>query len=143
MTYDENSLLNLVSHIHSQSQELIRRRLCSLGLDDLASSHGNILFCLSQTESLTLGELSKKINRGKSTTTALVHKLERAGFVEIEKSKGDSRRKIIRLTDMGMQYNKKTSAISRELIEQSYRNFTEDEKKQLVALLNKLSENLE
>lgn len=143
MIYNENSLLNLVSHIHSQSQELIRRRLCSLGLADLASSHGNILFCLSQTESLTLGELARKINRGKSTTTALVHKLEGAGFVEIEKSKGDNRRKIIRLTDRGMQYNKETAAISRELIEQSYRNFTEDEKKQLVALLNKLSENLE
>lgn len=143
MFYDENSLLNLISHIHSQSQEFTRKKLCSLGLGELASSHGNILFCLSQTQTLTLGELSKKINRGKSTTTVLVQKLETAGFVEIEKSKKDSRRKIVRLTEQGKQYNKEMAGISTELIEESYKNFSTDEKKQLVFLLNKLSENLE
>lgn len=143
MNYDESSILSLISHIHSQSQAFLQKKLSPLGLTKLATSHANILFCLSCTKELSLSELSKKINRDKSTTTALVKKLESQGFVELKKDKTDSRKKNVCLTQTGSQYTSKTTALSSELINASWKNFSNEEKQMLVTLLNKLSENLE
>jgi len=143
MLYDQNSILSLISHIHSQSQNFLQKKLSALGLTKLATSHGNILFCLSHTKSLSLSELSQKINRDKSTTTVLVKKLEQSGLVEQKKDPNDSRKKQIQLTPKGSQYNEKTNDLSNELMQNSWKNFTVQEKTQLVSLLNKLSANLE
>ena len=143
VTYDENSILNLISHIHTQSQTFLQKKLASLGLAEMATSHGNILYCLTQTKELTLSELSQKINRDKSTTTALVKKLETAGLVELKKDSTDSRKKKVCLTAQGSQYTARTTTLSEELIAVSWKNFKEDEKQTLVTLLNKLSGNLE
>lgn len=143
MNYDENSILSLISRIHTQSQNFLQKKLSSLGLSQMATSHGNILFCLSRQESLSVGELSQKINRDKSTTTALIKKLEQAGLVEQKKDPSDSRKKQICLTAQGKQYTKKTDLLSARLITQSWQNFTAPEKQQLVTLLTRLSKNLE
>ena len=142
MVYSEDSLLSLISHIHSQSQDFLRTRLSEMGLNELATSHGNILFTLSINPFLTLGELSLKINRDKSTTTALVKKLEKSGLIEIKKDSSDNRRRIISLTKEGCQFTQKTQNLSSELLHTAWSNFSKDEKKQLIELLNKLSENL-
>ena len=142
MTYTQDSLLSLISHIHSQSQDFLRTQLASLGLSELATSHGNILFTLSRNSCLTPGELSVKINRDKSTTTALIKKLNAAGLVELKKDTSDSRRKIITLTDRGHKLTQKTHDLSSRLLETAWHGFSESEKKQLVELLNRLSENL-
>lgn len=143
MFYDQNSILSLISHIHSQSQNFLQKKLSALGLTKLATSHGNILFCLSRTKSLSLSELSQKINRDKSTTTALVKKLEQAGLVEQKKDPDDSRKKQIQLTPKGSQYNEKTNDLSNRLMQNCWKKFSEQEKNQLVSLLNRLSANLE
>lgn len=142
MSYTVSSILSLISRIHSQSQDFLQQELNALGLKELATSHGNILFCLSKNDQMSLGELTEKINRDKSTTTALVKKLEKEGFVNISKDKNDSRKKNSSLTEKGKNYNESTSAVSRRLLETAWNGFSESEKKQLVELLNKLSENL-
>lgn len=141
--YTVSSTLSLVSHIHSEAAEFLEKRLAEKGLESLASSHGFILFCLSKRKSMLMGELSSAINRDKSTTTALVKKLERLGFVQLEKSKEDSRKKIVTLTEKGLEYNKTTSEISKELLEKAFGGFSEDDKSVLLSMLCKLSKNLE
>lgn len=143
MSWNISSILSLISHIHSQSQDFIQKEFKEMGLDTLATSHGNILFCLSQNQFLTPGELAKKINRDKSTATALVHKLEREGFVEIKKNSNDCRKKIITLTEKGKNYTEATDALSQKLLSTSWKNFSDEEKSLLLALLSKLSSNLE
>ena len=95
MQYSTNSIMNLISHLHSQSQDFINRQLSAQGLKELASSHGKIIYFLSQQGQMSLGELSKSINRDKSTTTVLVRKLEGSGLVELKKDEKDSRKKIL------------------------------------------------
>ena len=85
--------MNLISHLHSQSQDFINRQLSAQGLKELASSHGKIIYFLSQQGQMSLGELSKSINRDKSTTTVLVRKLEGSGLVELKKD--DTTKSII------------------------------------------------
>ena len=91
---------------------------------------------------MTLGEVSQKINRDKSTTTVLVRKLEAAGLVEIQRDKNDTRKKIISLTEKGRNYNSLTARLSEELLATSYKGFSQAEKEELLRLLEKMHENL-
>ena len=91
---------------------------------------------------MSLGELSKSINRDKSTTTFLVRKLEGSGLVELKKDENDSRKKIITLTREGTKYTKAMEEISRQLLVTSWKDFKSEEQTQLLSYLTKLSENL-
>lgn len=141
MNYSKQSIVALISHIHTKTQEFTNRFLSQKG--NFVSSHGFILYQLSVNEKLTMGELSKLINRNKSTTTTLVKKLNDEGLVEIEQSETDSRIKYISLTDKGREYKDFTSDISKELLASCYKNFTEEEKDSLLSLLLKISRNFE
>lgn len=142
MKYGIKDILSLVSKIHTQSADFIQKEMTEMGLENFSSSHGNILYSLSKTEEMQMGELSEKINRDKSTTTVLVRKLEKIGLVKIEKAESDSRKKIITLTEKGKAFNEKTSKLSEKLIFGCYRGFSEEEKVMLLSFLNRISENL-
>ena len=142
MNYDSTLILSLISRIHSQSQDFLFKKLSENGMGSMATSHANILFCLSREKSLTAGELAAKINRDKSTTTILVRKLEKTGYVEVRKDTDDSRRKIISLTREGEKFNQITRELSDDLLKKTWDGFNETEKNSLVSLLNRLSDNL-
>ena len=78
---DVNSSISLLSNIHTITADFLTEKLKERGFPDFASSHGNILFQLSVNEKMTMGDLAEKINRDKSTTTVLVRKLEKDGFI--------------------------------------------------------------
>ena len=141
MEFDVNNSISLLSHIHSESADFLQKKLSQNGFTNFASSHGNILFQLSRAESLKMNELSKIINRDKSTTTVLVRKLEKEGFVKISSSKEDGRIKIVSLTAQGQKYNQTTKEISKELLERFYRGFSDEEKNQFLNLLVRISGN--
>lgn len=141
METDVKNSINLLSHIHSQSADFLQKKLSEKGFEKFASSHGNILFQLSRAESLKMHELSKIINRDKSTTTVLVRKLEKEGFVTTLPSKEDKRIRIVSLSEKGREYNKITEEISKNLLECFYCGFTEEEKKEFTRLLLKIKEN--
>lgn len=143
MEYCESSVLTLISHIHTISTDFTNRRLAVSKEGNFVSSHGYILYMLSQKETMTMGEVSEAINRNKSTTTALIKKLQEVGLIQIEISKDDSRKKYISLTAKGKKFNTLTASISTQLLETCYRDFTEEEKKELVRLLLKMNKNIE
>src|SRR5574344_1095996 len=148
MSHDISSTASLISRIHTESAEFLTKRLNEQelnspdGLSELASSHGFILFCLSKTTRMTMGELAEKINRDKSTTTVLVRKLVKAGFVQMEKSQTDSRCKYLMLTERGREWNKLTANLSHDLLKTYFKGFTQDENETLLTLLNRVSANL-
>ena len=136
-----NSSISLVSHIHGTTADFLTKELAAQGFDDFATSHGNMLFQLSLNTQMTMGELSRKINRDKSTTTVLVRKLMKEGYVEEKPSAEDKRSKLITLTAKGMQYEKVTSNISKQLLDTFYKGFTEEEKLQFLGYLERIHEN--
>ena len=139
---DVNSSISLLSHIHSITADFLTAKLKERGFPDFASSHGNILFQLSVNEKMPMGDLAKKINRDKSTTTVLVRKLEVSGLVELKKDEKDGRKKIMTLTREGTKYTKAMEEISRQLLVTSWKDFKPEEQTQLLSYLTKLSENL-
>ena len=133
--------ISKVSHIHSITADFLAKRLIQEGLPEFATSHGNILFQLSITPSLTMKELSSKINRDKSTTTVLVRKLEKAGFIQESVSPTDRRSKILTLTEKGREYNQATAEISADLINTFYKDFSDLEKELFCNFLNRIEQN--
>ncbi len=86
-------------------------------------------------------EISKKINRDKSTTTVLIRKLENLSLVKSQVSETDSRMKYIELTDEGKEYNKLTKEISDNLKNKFFKSFSDLEIQKLSSLLNKICQN--
>ncbi|MBC6714252.1 MarR family transcriptional regulator [Treponema sp. Marseille-Q3903] len=141
MTMDIKSSISLLSHIHSITADFLIEKLKEKGFPEFASSHGNILFQLSIKSEMTMGELSEKINRDKSTTTVLVRKLERDGLVCRNNDENDKRNRLISLTEKGKEFNSAINAISKELIETFYKGFSEEEKKQFFEFLKRIDNN--
>ena len=138
---DVNSSISLLSHIHTITADFITEKLKERGFPDFASSHGNILFQLSVNEKMTMGELSEKINRDKSTTTVLVRKLEAEGFITGEADPADKRSRIIYLTAKGKQFNNTAMELSKELLGTFYKGFTDEEKENFFQTLLRIKEN--
>jgi MarR family transcriptional regulator, organic hydroperoxide resistance regulator len=143
MQYDSSFTPSLISRIHSQSADFVKKRMTVLGLPDLVSSHGFILFCLSKANRLSMGEIAGKINRDKSTTTVLVRKLLKEGLVTFERSESDSRCKYLKLTEQGKKWNAATENMSHELLKTYYAGFSESEKELFFTFLCKIGENLD
>ena len=138
---DINSSISLLSNIHSITADFLTERLKKKGFPDFASSHGNILFQLSVNEEMTMGELSEKINRDKSTTTVLVRKLESEGFITGKPDPADKRSRIIYLTAKGKQFNQTAMDLSKDLLETFYRGFSEEEKQTFFQSLMRIKDN--
>ena len=143
MGMDVNSSISLLSNIHSITADFLTERLKKCGYPDFASSHGNILFQLSVNEKMTMGDLAEKINRDKSTTTVLVRKLEKDGFITGEADSTDKRSRIIFLTEKGKEFNKTARELSSELLGTFYKGFTEVEKENFVKNLLRIKDNFQ
>ena len=136
-----NSSISLLSHIHTITADFLIEKLKERGYPDFASSHGNILFQLSVNEKMTMGELSEKINRDKSTTTVLVRKLEKDGFITGDAAPNDKRSRIIYLTEKGRQFNATAQELSSDLLGTFFKGFTENEKEEFFKTLLRIKKN--
>lgn len=138
---DVNSSISLLSHIHTITADFLIEKLKERGYPNFASSHGNILFQLSVNEKMTMGELSEKINRDKSTTTVLVRKLEKDGFITGDAAPNDKRSRIIYLTEKGRQFNATAQELSSDLLGTFFKGFTENEKEEFFKTLLRIKKN--
>ena len=141
MEYKVSSILSLISHIHTSTQDFTNKLLS--GSTKMVSSHGFILYQLSLEPYLTMGQIAERINRDKSTTTVLIRKLKEQSLVAEKPCSKDSRIKYIYLTDKGKEYNTMTSSISKDLLSVCFTDFTEREKEELLELLVKMQKNID
>lgn len=141
MIDNRNQVISLISRIDTITSLFLKNKLELQGFRGIVSSHGFILHLLTLHEKLSMGEISKLINRDKSTTTALIKKLEQGGFLKKMPCKEDSRIRYIMLTNKGLKLTATTIDISNELIETAYKDFSDTEKTDLYRLLLKLENN--
>ena len=100
----EQKIISVISNIHFEANSLIVSELKKYDITELAPSHGSILNALFYSkEKLRMNDIAEKINRDKSTVTALINKLVKNGYVIREKCSIDSRITFILLTDKGLK----------------------------------------
>lgn len=139
---NDKYIVYFVSRTKASMIKFIENKLKENNLDDLIPTHGNILTALYESDTkLTMKEIATKIGKDKSTVTSLVNKLIDLGYVEKEKSNSDKRVTYINLTEKAYSIEDRFNYISSQVNKTAYSNFTEDEKKEFLRLLKKLSLN--
>lgn len=95
---------------------------------------GKILLILSEQDNLSQKELSNRLEMTPQSTAEFVTKLAKRGLVEKNKSPHDGRISLIKLTDAGRANIAELEQVSPD----GLKYITDDEKKQLLAILTKL-----
>ena len=113
--------ITLISEIRTAVHKFIEKELEKRGVEGLVVSHGSILTVLYKSEGqLPMKDISRKIRRSKSTTTQLVNKLIKSGYVKKVTSPKDARVRNIVLTDKGRGIKDVYMEISKKLNEVFY-----------------------
>lgn len=130
-----------MGRIREKANDFIIGELDKLGLKGLAPSHGDILVTLFGHHELTMSEIANKINRDRSTVTALANKLLNLQYIATKKNPEDSRSSIIYLTQQGKELESSFKEISLKLLDIEYKGFSEEEKQVLQKLLLRVNDN--
>lgn len=138
----KDHIIFLISRIQYKAQKFLAREMRAHHMACLAPSHGEILGSLIFQGPLSMTEISRIIDKDKSTITALIHKLIRLGYVERRKHEGDSRMNLIAVTKKGAALKPVFIAIARKLRAHSYKDIPDDDRETLVKLLTRLNSNL-
>lgn len=139
---ETEKIISLAARLRDKANRFILDELAIHGIKELAPSHGDILYVLFTTDTVSLSDLTNKINRDKSTITALVNKLVRLGYIQKFKNINDSRITQVTLTQKGWKLKPLFFDISEKLIKKLYQGFSEAEKIKMVNGLNKILKNL-
>ncbi|SCY26423.1 MarR family winged helix-turn-helix transcriptional regulator [Desulfoluna spongiiphila] len=134
-------IIALIGKTREKSNAFILWKLKELGIEGLAPSHGGILVNLFRSSPLSMKELAERVGRDKSTITALVNKLIKLGYVEKRKDPSDSRVTLIALTREGEELKPDFEYVSAKLMSTTFRGFSQEEKEQVVRLLERIHGN--
>lgn len=138
---DIKDIISLISKIRESANRFIISEMDKWGIEGLAPSHGDILVALLKVERLTMKELAEKIDKDKSTVTALVDKLIKQGYVEKTRDIEDSRVVFVTLTRSGNALKPMFDTISEELLSVVYKDIQQSEKEELINTLTKIKNN--
>lgn len=90
---------------------------------------------------MEIRDIRNTINRSKSTVTDMVNRLEKLGYVYKKCCIEDKRVVFVNLTEKAFSLKKSYEIISKKLLEKSYSNFSQEEKKEFMKLLEKIISN--
>ncbi|AGK99440.1 MarR family winged helix-turn-helix transcriptional regulator [Clostridium pasteurianum] len=138
---ETKDIISLISKVRESANRFITNEMDNWGIKGLVPSHGDILVSLLKIEKLTMKELAEKIDKDKSTVTALVDKLIKQGYVEKTRDIEDNRVVFVTLTEKGKELKPMFNAISQELLSIVYKDISQNEKEDLLKTLTKIKNN--
>ena len=139
----KHNAIMLVDRINALTNRWLTDELSAVGLAGMVPSHGDVLALLFAKGDATMHELAAFAHRTKPTTTVLVDKLEKLGFVRRKDSPDDARSVVVSLTQAGEALRGKYESISRRLVRRVYAPLGKAEGETFETLLTKVLANLE
>jgi len=111
---------------------------------DLSPGQPKVLSWLRSREGCLQKELAEFCHVEPATMAVLLANMEKKGLIRKETThvSGGKRAYRVYLTETGRQLAEKVGEIVQEVEKRSYQGFTEEERKQLIALLERMTENL-
>ena len=132
------NLISLLQEKTAQIPQFIASRLINYGLKSFSPSHIEILYYLIRDGNLPMRAIAKRINKDKSTLTALVLKLESFEYVQREACKNDHRSVILSLTKKGEELIPIVEQISKDLLKGFFDPFSKQELYTMHELISKI-----
>jgi len=140
---DKSSIVFAASTVRKLANRFIETELKAHGESGISPAYGAILNVLYKNGGkMQVVEISERISRSKSTTTELINKLERKGYVEKIKSSSDKRFTSVVLTEKGENIKPVFYEVSENLLEMIYKDIAEDEQEVLLRTLERIIDNL-
>ncbi|MHA1637685.1 MAG: MarR family winged helix-turn-helix transcriptional regulator [Candidatus Thorarchaeota archaeon] len=137
----ENEVGFLITKIHHLSGRIFSKLLKEHHIE-INPGQGRILFALWDNDGISIIELAKRTQLGKSTLTSMLDNLESDGYLKRVPSKDDRRKVLIQLTEKNRALEKTYHEVSQEMIDISFKGFTDSEIKKFESFLTKSLANL-
>jgi DNA-binding MarR family transcriptional regulator len=131
----------LIAKIHQLAGRIFARKLKEYDIE-INPAQGRIMFVLWRDDGITINELAKKTQLGKSTLTSMLDRLEEAGYLERAPWKGDRRKIEIRRTAKDRAIEAKYVEVSREMTKLFYKGLSKSHIDRFETDLAKVLKNL-
>jgi DNA-binding MarR family transcriptional regulator len=131
----------LMAKIRQVGERLFLRRLKEAGVE-INPAQGRIMFALWQQDGVSIQELVRKTQLGKSTLTSMLDRLETMGYVRRQRSDRDRRQILIYRTEKDRATEMQYVQLSEQMVEIWYRGFTDAEADRFEAYLQRILDNL-
>jgi len=131
----------LMAKIRQVGERVFLRRLKGSEIE-INPAQGRIMFALWQKDKVSIQELVKKTQLGKSTLTSMLDRLEAMGYIRRQRSDSDRRKIIIHRTEKDKTTEKQYARLSEQMAEIWYRGFAEGQIDQFEVGLEKILNNL-
>ena len=134
-----NSLYGIFKEVIRE--HFIRREKLLSGLK-LYRGQAPMLLILSEKDGLTQKEIAEKMKIKPSTVAIMVRRMRKRGLIITQRDEKDRRFSKVYLTDEGKKFICKLKKIFKQLEEECFSNFTEEEKEILKNYLERIRDNL-
>ena len=126
------------------NDELAKRANNALKKDGLTFSQAGVILTLGekQKEGMSIKELSRSICVAQPTMTGIIDRLQEKGIVQSSSDRSDKRIRMVTLTEKGIRCLKNADENKRMAETQFFEGLTEEERDQLITLLEKVRNNL-
>ncbi len=113
--------------------------------DEISSKQWFMLVCLEllSSKSPTINELSEVMGSSHQNVKQIALKLEKSGFVKLEKDEEDKRKLRISMTDQCKSFGKKYEEKEKVFMQQLFSDIPKEDLSIVVKTLLKLEENME
>ncbi len=132
-----------ISQIKPISDRIWTKLLQSSGMDAFNGPQGRLLYVLWQEDGISAAQLAQRSGLAPTTLTSMLDRLEAAGLVRREPHATDRRRWNLVLTDKAKELMASSQKISDEMTDIYYRGFSQQERAQFEAFLQRLLRNLQ
>ena len=138
-----NAIVALIGKVKYSANIFIENELSINGIHDLSISNGSVLFILFKNNGkTTIREIVEILGKTKSTISDMILSLEKTGYVTKKQDVEDNRVVLVELTEKGYATKEVFGNVSQKLINQLYTGFSDEEKKMLMQLVLRVSDNL-
>ena len=103
---------------------------------------GAVLYSAYKHEGVVQDDICKMLNMDKAYVTRELNSLERLGYIVREKDSEDHRKNHIYVTKSGVEVANTIEKVRNNWSAIEYENFTEDDKKLFLSLINKMHNNI-
>lgn len=133
-----------MARIREQVDHFLEQRLRERSIEGVLPAHGAVLVQLFGAQApVPVRELVRLSRRAKSTVSGMLTVLVRGGWVRRLPDARDARAQRVELTEQGRGLRGDFEAISRELQELVFADFTDRERELLATLLERVERNVQ
>ena len=129
-------------YLASMRNKLVQKKTYQRAGYDLTPEQVGLLNRLYEKEGMTQRELAESTFKDKPNTTRIIDQLEKKNLVKRKPHPTDRRASCLFLTHKGRQTREDIISTLIELSKRVYKNFSKEEKKQLIFLVTKFYRNL-